>query len=97
MAGVIWSPRAIQDLDEICEYISKGSPRYAKIFAQCLVKIVERLPDHPLAGSIVPEYARSDLRERFLHSYRIVYRLRGDKIELVTICHGARLLAPDLL
>ncbi len=97
MAGVTWSPRAIQDLDEICEYISKGSPRYAMTFAQRLVKIVERLPDHPLAGSVVPEYASSDLRERFLHSYRIVYRLHGDRIELVTICHGARLLAPDPL
>jgi plasmid stabilization system protein ParE len=93
MAGVTWSPRAIQDLDEICEFISKGSPRYAKIFAQRLVKIVERIPDNPLAGSIVHEYASSDLRERFLHSYR----LRGEKIELVTICHGARLLGPDVL
>lgn len=92
MAGVIWSPRAIRDLDEICSYIARDSERYAQAFAQRLVEIVETIPDHPAAGSIVPEYDIPELRERFLHSYRIIYRIRGKSIELVTICHGARLL-----
>jgi len=96
MADLIWSPRAIRDLDEICDYIANDSEKYAAIFAQRLVSLVERIPDHPFAGSIVPEYDDPNLRERFLHSYRIIYRVRGDTIELVTICHGARLLDSGL-
>lgn len=96
MAFLIWSPRSIRDLEDICEYIGRDSEHYARTFAEQVVDLVERIPDQPRAGSMVPEYERDDLRERFLYNYRIIYRLRGENIELVTICHGARLL-PDLL
>ena len=96
MARLIWSPRAIRDLEEICDYIANGSEKYAQIFAQRAVQIIESLPDNPNAGSIVPEYDSPRLRERFLHSYRIIYRVKGEDIQLVTICHGARLLDPEI-
>lgn len=97
MARLIWSPRAIRDLSEICEYIARDSEHYARTFPERVVALAERVPDQPVAGSIVPEYNRDDLRERFLHNDRIVYRIRGDAVELVTISHGARLLpeTPD--
>lgn len=44
----------------------------------------------------MPEYERHDLCERLFHNYRIVYRLREELVEIVTICHGARLLPRDL-
>ena len=94
MARLIWSPGFIRDLTEICDYIARDSEHYARIFAERVVAIAEAIPDNPSAGAIVPEYGRSDLRERFLHSYRIIYRLRGEDVELVTIAHGARLLPP---
>ncbi|GAG86026.1 unnamed protein product [marine sediment metagenome] len=33
-----------------------------------------------------------ELRERILGNYRIIYRLKKDAVEIVTIIHGARLL-----
>ncbi|MGQ0636785.1 MAG: type II toxin-antitoxin system RelE/ParE family toxin [Planctomycetaceae bacterium] len=96
MARLIWSPRALRDLEEICEFIARDSEKYARVIAGRVVEIVERLPTHPRAGSIVPEYDRDDLRERILYSYRIVYRLRDDAIEVVSIVHGARMLPGDL-
>jgi len=53
---------------------------------------VESTPDQPLLGSVVPKCDRPDLRERLYQNYRIVYRLRGDLVEIVTITHGARRL-----
>jgi plasmid stabilization system protein ParE len=43
MAKVIWSARALQDLDEIGEYISKDSPKYAKL---TLEKLIETAKDY---------------------------------------------------
>jgi plasmid stabilization system protein ParE len=96
MAQLIWSPRAIKDLHEACDYIARNSDRYARIFAQQVVSLIESIPQLPFLGSIVPEYDRPDIRERLFHNYRIIYRLRDDIIEVVTIHHGARLLPPKL-
>ena len=46
---------------------------------------------------MVPELKNPAVREIILGSYRIVYRLKKKKAELLTIHHGARLLNPDEL
>jgi toxin ParE1/3/4 len=97
MADLTWSPRAVLDLEDICDYIARDSERYARLFAQRVVDIIESIPDQPRLGSIVPEYDRDDIRERIFHNYRIIYRLRGERIEVVSICHGARILPSYLV
>jgi len=92
MAKLIWSPQALSDLEGICDYIARDSDRYAKLFAERVLALVEGIPQHPLLGAIVPEYQREELRERLFQNYRIVYRVRTDSVEIVTISHAARLL-----
>ncbi|KPJ75415.1 MAG: plasmid stabilization protein [Planctomycetes bacterium DG_20] len=92
MAHLIWSPQAAADLQAICEFIARDSPEYARLFAGQVVGLVESIPDHPQAGRVVPEMETPELRERLLSNYRIVYRLKKDAVEIVTILHGARLL-----
>ena len=94
MAKLIWSPRALRDLDGVCDYIARDSAKYAYLFAERIVAFVETIPRFPLLGVVVPEYGIEDLRERVFQSYRVVYRLREDAVEIVTISHGARLLPP---
>jgi addiction module RelE/StbE family toxin len=94
---LIWSPRSVRDLTDICDYIARDSEQYARLFAQRVVALVESIPNNPKAGAKVSEYGRDDLRERVLQNYRIVYRLRRKAIEIVSIVHGARLLPRDLL
>lgn len=94
MARVIWSPRAVADLDAICEFIARDSDYYARLVGQRILEAVERIPDFPEAGSIVPEYNDERIRERLVYSYRLIYRLKEDVVELVTIFHAARLLPP---
>lgn len=96
MVKLIWSPQALSDLEGICEYIGRDSDRYARLFAERVIALVEGIPKHPLLGAIVPEYQQQDLRERRFQNYRIVYRVRSDAVEIVTVTHAARLL-PDSL
>ena len=93
MAGSIrWSPRAVSQLEEICEHISRDSEYYARLFARRVMNIVRSLSRFPNSGRVVPEYGRVDLREKLYGDYRIVYRLKDDTIEIVMITHGTRLL-----
>ena len=89
---IIWSPKAADNLEEICNFIGEDSEYYARIFAQKIIAEVESIPDFPKAGRIVPEYQQDNLREKIFQNYRIVYRIIPDTIEIVAIVHGARLL-----
>ena len=44
-----------------------------------------------------PEVADRAIREIILGDYRIVYRFKGELVEILTIFHGARLLDPSTL
>ncbi len=94
MAQLTWSPQAIADLRGIYHYIARDSEHYAKLFTERIIAIVESIPTFPQLGPKVPEYQLDELRERRCQNYRIVYRVKSDNIEVVTICHGARLLPP---
>lgn len=87
-----WSPRAASNLEDICSYIAKDSEHYASLFATKVNTIIESIPEFPKAGRIVPEYGDENLREKIYENYRIVYRLKGEVVEIVAICHGAKLL-----
>lgn len=89
---VRWSPKAAHQLEAIVEYIAQDSERYAAIFARRVLQIVKTIPAHPAAGRVVPEYGDQNLREKFHLGYRIVYRLTPHAVEIVAICHGARLI-----
>jgi toxin ParE1/3/4 len=92
MARLRWSPQAAADLGGICEFIAQDSEQYARALARRLVDTVEAIPDHPKAGRLAPELGDPLLREKIVGNYRIIYRLRADVVEIVTIIHGAQLL-----
>jgi len=58
---------------------------------------VERLADFPNSGRVVLELKDPAIREILFGSYRIVYRVKGDLVEVLTVYHGARLLDPSRL
>jgi len=58
---------------------------------------VERLAIFPNSGRIVPEANDPALRETILGDYRIVYRVKRELVEVLTVYHGARLLDPRSL
>ena len=85
-----WSPRALSNLEEITNYIAKDSEYYAAVFVKKIIALVESIPLFPLSGRIVPEYNDENIREKFYQSYRIIYRLKENTIEIVASFHGSK-------
>ena len=89
---IIWSETSKADLSNIHDYISEDSKYYAGNFVLKIVKSVEKIIDFPEIGRVVPEFNTKNIREIFVKNYRIIYRLENDKIFIVTVIHGSRLL-----
>lgn len=92
MTPLIWTRRAIEDVQSIRQFIAQDSPHYAQLVTQRLIASVERLPAFPQSGRVVPEVNDPAVREVIQGSYRIVYRLIHDEIHVLTVHHAARLL-----
>ena len=89
---VKWSPEAVEDLESIAEYIERDSKFYARSVVSKILSITRKIPEQPLIGRIVPEIGEKEIRERFVYSYRLVYRIQNSMITIVAIIHGKRLL-----
>jgi addiction module RelE/StbE family toxin len=92
MVKINWTNFALQDLNEIADFISKDSVRYAQMTVKYLFESPTLLKTHPKAGRIVPEFKEENLRELIGGSYRIVYRIVDkNRIDILTVHHSARL------
>jgi len=89
---VVWSPRALDDVDSIVSYISRDSTAHASAVVTKIIRATRTLKRFPLAGRIVPEFEDETLRERFVYSYRIIYRIHGQTVTVAAVIHGKRLL-----
>lgn len=92
--AVIWLKAAAQDLEDIWNYINSRSPAYASGMIGRIVQAVENLGHFPLMGHRVPDMKIKDveLREWVVHPYRIIYRVRDERVIILAVVHGARLL-----
>jgi plasmid stabilization system protein ParE len=93
---VSWSPTALDDVDAIAEYINRDSPAYTRAVVSKLRDTARNLNTFPNAGRIVPELGDEAIRERFVYSYRLIYRIQGNEVLIVAVVHGRRLLEPLL-
>ncbi|WP_162344335.1 type II toxin-antitoxin system RelE/ParE family toxin [Cyclobacterium salsum] len=92
MVKVIWTDAAIFDLNEIGEYISKDSERYAQLTVDRLFNAVDILEEQPRLGKMVPEFQNDKLRELIRLNYRIVYHIVDTyRIDIITVHRCERL------
>jgi addiction module RelE/StbE family toxin len=91
VAEVLWSPQAVSDVESIRAYIERDSHHYASLVVARIIAAVERAGEFPASGRVVPEVGDATLREIVWRSYRIVYRVRDARVEVVTVFHGAML------
>jgi toxin ParE1/3/4 len=92
---VVWSPAALEDVESLADYIARDSEFYARAVVDKILDLSGKLKDFPSSGRIVPELEDETIRERFVYSYRVIYRVRSNRITILAILHGKRL--PDSL
>lgn len=92
MVEVKWTKNALDDLDDIGNYISKDSPKYAKILVNQIFELSNNLEQFPNIGRKVPEYDNPKIRELLFKSYRIIYLVKMDHLEIISVFHGSRKL-----
>jgi addiction module RelE/StbE family toxin len=93
MVKIVWTDSAIQDLNDIGDYIARDSERYAELTVDKLFYSVDILEEYPKSGKMVPEFEDENIREIIRGSYRIVYHLVDDfRIDILTVHNSARLI-----
>ena len=92
MAKIKWTPQSLDDVEAITNFIVRDSTYYAGIFTIKVFESVERLELFPESGRIVPELNHKEIREIILGNYRIIYRVKEEIVEILTVYHSARLL-----
>lgn len=93
---IIWTPEAQGHLDGIHRYLARDAPFYANAIVDKLTRRSQQLVTHPHSGRIVPTHDDRNLRELIVYPYRLIYRIKSDRLYVVAVFHGARQL-PDSL
>lgn len=89
---VIWTDESLEKLSEIDEFIARDNPQRAKKNVEFLIKHGESIAQNPSIGRVVPEISNPIIREMIVNNYRIVYKIKQNKIEILTVFEGHRLL-----
>lgn len=97
MAEVVWTNPALDQLEEIAEYIAMDKPRAAADFLQRVFQTVERLEDFPNSGHVPQELPNSIYRELTVRPCRVFYRQDNDAVLIVHIMREERQLRRFLL
>ena len=90
-----WTRGAVEDLREIRSFIAQDNLPAAQRWVARLRRRAVLAAEQPTAGRVVPEFGRDDVREVFVRSYRIVYRILANEIHVLTVFEGGRLLHPS--
>ncbi len=87
---VVWTANAANHLRAIHAYLAQNSPSYALQTVDRLTRGSEYVGEFPMVGRVVPEIGRQQVRELILESYRLMYHVRPNKVEVLAVLHGAR-------
>jgi len=86
---VHWTDTAEAHLDAIHDYIAQNSPEYAKRIVDRLTRKSQQIGKFPFSGRRVPEYDIDQIREVIEGSYRSIYYIKSDQIDVLAVIHGA--------
>lgn len=84
---VVWTAKARARLRELHDYIAKDSPQRALAVVDRLTARALLLAEPPLTGRRVPELSRDDIREWLERPFRLIYRIRNGRVEIITVKH----------
>lgn len=97
MAQIIWTEPALNDLNEIAEFIALDKPSAAKKLVKEVFNSVKRLKDFPESGKTPEELAETHYREIVVSPCRVFYRVESNKVYILYVMRSERQLRIFLL
>lgn len=97
MAEIVWTNPALDQLEEIADYISLDKPEAAFRLVKQIFSTVDNLEQFPDTGHIPSELPNSIYRELYVKPCRIFYRREGSTVFIVHVMREERQLRLFLL
>jgi len=97
MAQIIWTDPALEDLNEIAEYIALDKPSAARNLVREVFNKVKRLEDFPNSGRKPPELNKTRYRELIFPPCRVFYRIEEEKVFILYVMRSERKLRKFIL
>jgi len=85
MAEIIWTAPALNDLNEIAEYIALSHLPAAKKLTQKVFDKITRLAAHPESGKIPLELKNLNYREVIVNPCRIFYKTDNIQVYILHV------------
>lgn len=85
MAEIVWTEAALQNLDDVVEFIALSNPMAAQNLVKNVLSKIERLSTHPESGRVPSEIAEFNYREVVVNPLRIFYSYREDKVFILFV------------
>jgi len=90
MAEIVWSEPALNDLEEIANYIALDKLSAAQRLVQKVFDRVDLLSDSPKSGRKVPELSRSKYKEVIVGPCRVFYRFSNNTVYILHVMRAER-------
>ncbi len=90
-----WTKEALIRLQEIEEYILRDNPVIAIDYVDRLISAAEKIIDYPEKGRMVPELSLENIRELLFENYRIVYLVKKNSVDILTVFEGHQLIKKE--
>ncbi|MBN7812734.1 type II toxin-antitoxin system RelE/ParE family toxin [Algoriphagus sp. H41] len=93
MVQINWTDRAVLDLKEIADYISRDSKKYAKIQIQRIKQRTQILKKNPFSGQLLDFFNHPQVRQLTEGNYLVIYCVKSEtRIDIVSVHHASRSL-----
>ncbi|PSF38960.1 type II toxin-antitoxin system mRNA interferase toxin, RelE/StbE family [Aphanothece hegewaldii CCALA 016] len=93
---VIWSSKAVEDVDAIATYIARDSPSYAAAVVRRILDTTHQLKEDPMTGKVPPEFTEESVREKNAYTYRIIYQIQDERVIVAAIVHTKALIVMEV-
>ena len=89
---IIWSPRSLENLEQVISLIAEQNPAAAAKFGGKILRRVSTLRNFPRLGARFAKLDRDDVRELAVPPWRVFYHLQDEQrtVTVITIWHGAK-------
>lgn len=97
MAQIIWTEPALDNLNDIAEYIAVSNPYAAKKLVENVFGKVQRLEQFPDSGRVPEEISNLNYREVVINPCRVFYKIDNDTVYILHMMRQERDLRKFLL